>query len=257
MGCLGQHGPGDVDERGQGVEVLQVAQKADATGAGSGQSVGVQLRSLNAPKPALIHSEDDLGAALAAEYERAGAPSLRELSRRVPHRPPLPPTTAWRIVHRKGLPASLEQLVTYLTACGVSPAQQRVYAEAYNRFAAVRGVRVTPAPPPRMTHYTDKISPQFRNMLDFLSAEDVETALSVGVSYVASEHARRNGTVPAGYEPVFRSSRQLSSNGDEILHPDNGMKLFLRRLSSPDTLHARISSPPPSKPNISHTHRKQ
>ncbi|MEU3855632.1 helix-turn-helix transcriptional regulator [Streptomyces sp. NPDC029554] len=216
-----------------------------------------RLRSLNAPKPTLIHSQDDLGAALATEYERAGAPSLRELSPRVPHRPPLPPTTAWRIVHRKGLPASLEQLVTYLTACGVSPAQQRLYAEAYNRFAAVRGVRVTPAPPPRMTHYTDKISPPFRNMLDFLSAEVVETALSVGVSYVASEHARRNGTAPAGYEPVFRSSRQLSSYGDEILNPDNGMKLFLRRLSSPDTLHARISSPPPSKPNISHTHRKQ
>ncbi|MEV7434035.1 helix-turn-helix domain-containing protein [Streptomyces griseoviridis] len=150
-----------------------------------------RLRSLNAPKPALIHSEDDLGSALAAEYERAGAPSLRELSRMVPHRPPLPPTTAWRIVHRKGLPASLEQLVTYLTACGVSPAQQRLYAEAYSRFTAVRGVRLTPAPPPRLTHYTDKISAQFRNVLDFLPADDVETVLSVGVSHVAAEKATK------------------------------------------------------------------
>ncbi|NEE20739.1 helix-turn-helix domain-containing protein [Streptomyces sp. SID7499] len=237
-----------------------------------------RLRSLNAPKPALIHSEDDLGAALAAEYERAGAPSLRELSRRVPHRPPLPPTTAWRIVHRKGLPASLEQLVTYLTACGVSPAQQRLYAEAYSRFAAVRGVRVTPAPPPRMAHYTDKISPQFRNLLDSMSADDVETALTIGVTQVVAQHVRRNGAaLPAGVDPVFFTYDLLFAEDDEFYtrYPEGDAQLFqrrhppeaalrprlpdngLRRLSSPDTLHARVSKPPPPAPNIPRTHRVQ
>jgi transcriptional regulator with XRE-family HTH domain len=104
-----------------------------------------RLRLLNAPAPALIHTEADLSAALAAAYERAGAPSLSD-SRLTPGRPPLPRTTAWRIVERKGLPATTAQLVTFLTACGVHPAEQRLYINAYHRITADRGTR--PAPPP-------------------------------------------------------------------------------------------------------------
>ncbi|WP_318205874.1 helix-turn-helix transcriptional regulator [Streptomyces sp. SCL15-4] len=206
-----------------------------------------RLPSLNAPKPALIHTEDDLGAALAAAYERAGAPSLRELSRRVPHRPPLPPTTAWRIVHRKGLPASLEQLVTFLTACGVSPAEQRLYAEAYSRFCAVRGVRVTPAPPPRLSHYTDKISPRFRNLLDSLSAGDVETALAIGVAYVVAERVRRNGAALPGGVDAVSFSGWLCADEDELLtrFPDGAARLLQRRYPPGAALHARSPEPPP------------
>ncbi|MFC9652748.1 helix-turn-helix domain-containing protein [Streptomyces sp. NPDC056937] len=207
-----------------------------------------RLRSLDAPKPALIHTEDDLGAALAAVYERAGAPSLRELSRLVPHRPPLPPTTAWRIVHRMGLPASLEQLVTFLTACGVRPAEQRLYAEAYSLFTAVRGVRVTPTPPPRLTHYTDKISPRFRNLLDFLPALDVEAALTIGLTHAVAQHLRRNGAaLPAGVDAISFSSRLLFDD-DESLIPSS--EIFQRRYPPELAAPARIPALRTTRPLV-------
>ncbi|MFE0356445.1 helix-turn-helix domain-containing protein [Streptomyces nigra] len=103
-----------------------------------------RLSQLSAPSPILIRTADDLGAALAAAYERAGAPPLRDLNR--PGRAPVPPTTAWRIVNRKGLPATVRQMLTFLTACGISPAEQRLYIDAYHRVTADRGTR--PVPPP-------------------------------------------------------------------------------------------------------------
>jgi hypothetical protein len=176
-----------------------------------------RLRSLNAPSPALIHSADDLGLALAAMYERAGAPALRELSRRVTHRPPLPVTSVWRFVHRKGLPASTEQLVTYLMACGISPAEQRLYVRAYQRIVAGRGERPgfsrarhrAAARPDELAHYTDKISPTYRSLLDRLSAADVETALTVGAAYVYAEQSQRNGVAPITGQQLFRTARRL------------------------------------------------
>jgi transcriptional regulator with XRE-family HTH domain len=176
-----------------------------------------RLRFLSAPSPALIHSADDLGLALAAMYERDGAPALRELSRRVPHRPPLPVTSVWRFVHRKGLPASTEQLVTYLMACGISLAEQRLYVRAYQRIVAGRGER--PGPPrtrhratarlDELAHYTDKISPTYRSLMDRMSAVDVETALTVGVAYVYAEQSQRNGVAPITDQQLFRTARRL------------------------------------------------
>ncbi|MFB7189380.1 helix-turn-helix domain-containing protein [Streptomyces sp. NPDC056230] len=103
-----------------------------------------RLRGLNAPAPTLIHDRHDLAIALAAAYERAGAPSLGDRLL-IGDRKPLPRTTAWRIVKRKGLPANVTQLVTFLTACGISLAVQRQYIDAYRRVTAARPVR--PAPP--------------------------------------------------------------------------------------------------------------
>ncbi|MER7178532.1 hypothetical protein ABT404_03415 [Streptomyces hyaluromycini] len=133
-----------------------------------------------------MRTADDYAAGLAAVYERASAPALRELSRRVPRRPPLPVTTVWRIVHRKGLPATTEQLVTYLTACGASPPEQRLYVRAHRRITARRGERPGPprarrraaARPDELAHYTDKINAIHRSLLDNLPAWDVETALT-------------------------------------------------------------------------------
>lgn len=103
-----------------------------------------RLRELNAPAPDLIHDRHDLAAALATAYERAGAPPLGD-RHLIGDREPLPRTTAWRIVKRKGLPANVTQLVTFLTACGISPAVQRLYTDAYRRVTATRPAR--PAPP--------------------------------------------------------------------------------------------------------------
>ncbi|MFE9679755.1 helix-turn-helix domain-containing protein [Streptomyces sp. NPDC006259] len=104
-----------------------------------------RLRALKAAAPAFAHTERELGLVLAEVYERAGAPSLSD-ARLTPERTPLPRTTAWRIVNRKGLPASVEQLITFLTACGISrPAAQRPYLDAYRHVIAQRGTR--PVPP--------------------------------------------------------------------------------------------------------------
>ncbi|MFI0908782.1 helix-turn-helix domain-containing protein [Streptomyces sioyaensis] len=104
-----------------------------------------KLRELKAPAPALVRDVRDLGLVLAETYERAGAPSLSD-ARLIPGHKPLPRTTAWRIVNRKGLPASREQLITFLTACGIRrPAAQRPYIDAYQHVIAQRGTR--PVPP--------------------------------------------------------------------------------------------------------------
>ncbi|WLQ45993.1 helix-turn-helix transcriptional regulator [Streptomyces poriferorum] len=103
-----------------------------------------RLRGLNAPAPTLIHDRHDLAVALAVAYERAGAPPLGDRLL-IGDRKPLPRTTAWRIVKRQGLPANVTQLVTFLTACGISPAVQRLYTDAYRRVTAAGPVR--PAPP--------------------------------------------------------------------------------------------------------------
>lgn len=102
-----------------------------------------KLRALQAPAPAFVRDERDLGLVLAAAYERAGAPPLRDFDR--PDRTRIPLATASRIVNRKALPASREQLITFLTVCGISPAAQRPYLDAYHHVIAQRGTR--PAPP--------------------------------------------------------------------------------------------------------------
>lgn len=103
-----------------------------------------RLRALNAPAPALIHTADDLSAALAAAYEQIGAPPVRELKSLAPGRPELPITTAWRIVNRKALPATTEQLLTFLIACGIPVTQQSSYLDAYRRVRAAHPVRCVP-----------------------------------------------------------------------------------------------------------------
>ncbi|MEV4339086.1 helix-turn-helix transcriptional regulator [Streptomyces sp. NPDC049590] len=162
-----------------------------------------RLHALQAPAPALVHTAQDLGAALAAEYERAGAPPLTALVRPPAGRTPIPRTTAWRITRRKGLPASAEQLQTLLDVCRVSRTAQRHYREAFARILAARSHRTAPprhAPrrPPVAAHSrdTDKIAPWFRDLMDVMSPEDIETALTVGTAYLAVGEAHRNGTAP-------------------------------------------------------------
>ncbi|MEU3342786.1 helix-turn-helix transcriptional regulator [Streptomyces sp. NPDC006668] len=174
-----------------------------------------RLRHLHAPAPALVHTTDDFGAALAAAYEHAGAPPLTD-ARLTPGRTPLPRTTAWRIVNRRKLPPTTEQLVTFLTACGITPAQQRPYLAAYHRI--ITDLAQRPAPPPRRqitTHihrtplarggtdtsdYTTKISQPFRTLLTTLSPEDIETVLTAGTAHLIEQRGRLNGTAPAAPE---------------------------------------------------------
>ncbi|MER6125352.1 helix-turn-helix transcriptional regulator [Streptomyces sp. NPDC001795] len=172
-----------------------------------------RLRGLEAPAPALIHTEQDLGAALAAEYERAGAPSPGDLVRPAGGRTPIPRTTAWRIIKRKGLPADADQLQTFLDVCRVRPSAQRHYREAFQRIRAARSRRTAP-PPPRAAagpgRGTAKISPWFKDLMDTMSPDDIETALTVGTAYLIAGEAHRNGTAPPrSLDHVMRTAREL------------------------------------------------
>ncbi|MFE6530523.1 helix-turn-helix domain-containing protein [Streptomyces rochei] len=174
-----------------------------------------RLRGLEAPAPALIRTAQDLGAALAAEYERAGAPSLSDLVRPAGDRARIPRTTAWRIIKRRGLPADARQLQTFLDVCRVRPSAQRHYREAFLRVQQARSSR--PAPPrPQVRPVTgpgrgtDKITPWFRDLMDSMSPEDIETALTVGTAYLIAGEAHRNGTAPPrSLDTIMRTARDL------------------------------------------------
>ncbi|GGV72176.1 hypothetical protein GCM10010277_84780 [Streptomyces longisporoflavus] len=103
-----------------------------------------RLRALQAPAPDLVRTADDLGAALAAAYERAGAPSPTALTRPAAGRTAIPRTTAWRIIRRKALPASTEQLQTFLDVCRVSRRAQQHYRDAFEHILATRARRTAP-----------------------------------------------------------------------------------------------------------------
>lgn len=104
-----------------------------------------KLPGLQAPAPHLVRDARDFSLVLAAAYERAGAPPLRDFDR--PGRARVPLATASRIVNRQALPSSRQQLITFLTVCGIPPAAQRPYLDAYHHVTAQRGTR--PAPPRR------------------------------------------------------------------------------------------------------------
>ncbi|MEU2588957.1 helix-turn-helix transcriptional regulator [Streptomyces avermitilis] len=199
-----------------------------------------RLPELKAPAPGFANTRREFSLVLAAAYERAGAPSLRD-ARLTPGRKPLPPTTAWRIVTRKALPASVEQLVTFLTACGIRPAAQRPYLDAYHHVIAQRGTRPLPPraqrirrghPGPRARGGTDTIpridytalAPFLMTLaevaprIDVTAAAPALTALAENVAAagrLVDREAHRNGTAaPAWITGLSHISTQLKRAND-------------------------------------------
>ncbi|MEU2358589.1 helix-turn-helix domain-containing protein [Streptomyces misionensis] len=178
-----------------------------------------RLNELKAPAPDFITTKRDLALALAEVYERAGAPSLSDA--RI--RELLPRTTAWRIVNRKGLPASAEQLVTFLNVCGISrPAAQRPYIEAYRHVIAQRGTR--PAPP-RVAHRAGRIrlaseGPTEQHVLTgpvaalarVISPGRLEEILVLAARKWAGREAHRNGTAV----PDWLTATNLLGHGIDL-----------------------------------------
>ncbi|WP_073937856.1 helix-turn-helix domain-containing protein [Streptomyces sp. CB02400] len=161
-----------------------------------------RLRGLKAPAPGLVHTAQDLGAALAAEYERAGAPPMSRFFGPAEGHKPIPRTTAWRIIRRQGLPADAEQLQTFLDVCRVSRSSQRHYREAYGRLAPRRKCSAPPRHTVRRTPVAvpvrgiDKIPQYYRDLLDVMPEENIETVLAFGIAHFVAGQAYRNGTAP-------------------------------------------------------------
>ncbi|WP_326743427.1 helix-turn-helix domain-containing protein [Streptomyces sp. NBC_01768] len=91
-----------------------------------------------APRPDLVRTADELGAALARAWERDGRPSTRKMEKRADHRyketrASLSRSTAERISRRKSLPGSERTLRAYLIACEVPDTQFPMWTQAWRR----------------------------------------------------------------------------------------------------------------------------
>ncbi|WP_055534648.1 hypothetical protein [Streptomyces graminilatus] len=109
-----------------------------------------RLHSLNAPAPAYVRNEADLLAALAAAYEKDGAPPLRTLQRRAGNAGNevlvLPLANASRIVNRVRLPTDQRQYEAFLTGCGIPDHALGPWLEAWHRARSAQPATTRPAP---------------------------------------------------------------------------------------------------------------
>ncbi|SBU92797.1 Helix-turn-helix domain-containing protein [Streptomyces sp. Ncost-T6T-1] len=86
------------------------------------------------PKPRMMRDLADLGAGLADAHERGGAPSRREMQRRATAAGTrLSSSAAQRIVTRRQIPSSREQLVAFLRACEVPERDHAEWERAWSR----------------------------------------------------------------------------------------------------------------------------
>ncbi|MFD3330610.1 hypothetical protein [Streptomyces sp. NPDC058701] len=86
--------------------------------------------------PELVTTPGALSQALVYFYERAGAPTLRRLSFLAGGRHLLPVSTAGRVVAGQVLPASRQQCLAFLDACGMGLRLRGRWADAYDRITA-------------------------------------------------------------------------------------------------------------------------
>ncbi|MEW5655295.1 helix-turn-helix transcriptional regulator [Streptomyces cinereoruber] len=204
----------------------------------------------------LIRTKRELCLALAAAYEGAGAPSLSD-PRLTRGRTPLPRTTAWRIVNGKALPACVEQLITFLTACGICDALQGRYREAYLHVVGQRGSRrlppgARPTMPRRPIHLVPvarggtsfdaaplaRALTVFADSLPRIEPDALAPALAVFADRMASvrqlinRSAQRNGTaVPAwtvALSHFAELSRAAADNAFATGIDDTGIDLMAR-----------------------------
>ncbi|MFJ3176332.1 helix-turn-helix domain-containing protein [Streptomyces roseus] len=98
-----------------------------------------RLERLHRPASAeFIASPAAFSGALVYFYELAGAPPLRHLRERAGGAHLLPHSTAGRIVNHQAVPASRQQCLAFLIACGMGPNLRGRWADAYDRITAPR-----------------------------------------------------------------------------------------------------------------------
>ncbi|MGW2275748.1 helix-turn-helix domain-containing protein [Streptomyces yangpuensis] len=94
-----------------------------------------RLAQLHEPaRPQFINSRRELSAALEYFYEAAGAPPLRRLAALAGDPYLLPVSSAHQIVKRKALPVSRQQMVAFLTACGLTGKALVLWGDAFEEI---------------------------------------------------------------------------------------------------------------------------
>lgn len=150
-----------------------------------------------APAPANVRSRSDLADVLAEIYDKAGAPSPAAFTRPGPGLAPIPRTTLYNITARRRLPATEEQLDTYLTICRVRRTDHDHLHAAWQRHH-------DPHHPPPPTHprraparttviHHPRISTTLTGLFDLMTPDELETALTYGAAHVIDTEMRRNG----------------------------------------------------------------
>jgi hypothetical protein len=204
------------------------------------------LATLRAPALPSVRTPADLAAALAAAYERAGAPPLRVLQERattddVDGTLLLPLTTVWRITRREAHAVTWPQCQAFLRGCGVHPRRMHPWHEAWKRAQAV-----TPAPTERAAsapaddHYDDHTAlapglqvfaetavPRLQALVRGVNADALAPGLEVFAERMAPvlrslrwEAHRNGGTTasPIGNEP----SRTFAGSSSTVPADDKG-----------------------------------
>lgn len=147
-----------------------------------------RLKHLRRPaSPELVTTAGHLSEALEYFYEGAGAVSLRRLQALAGGAHLLPVSTAARIVSRQALPASRQQCVAFLSACGLGPRLVRRWADAYERLTT-------------------------RRMGASWAVRDVEAALAAYID----ETSRHSEHAPGWTAPALRPSDLLRGPGRTV-----------------------------------------
>ncbi|MFF2430868.1 helix-turn-helix domain-containing protein [Streptomyces mirabilis] len=187
-----------------------------------------RLVQLRAPRPELIADAADLSRALEATWERAGAPSLREIRDRSGNPLALPVSSAARIVNRDTIPADEQQLHAFLTGCGVPPEQHAAWTTAFDKTngaspamqdlpdassarqqAILRRLqRLDAVSAARRMQVSEQVLADhqagltsWRRFLDLLPVATTEQIIASGVRGYLGSEAARNGTTAQGFKP--------------------------------------------------------
>ncbi|WP_406164037.1 helix-turn-helix domain-containing protein [Streptomyces sp. NBC_00882] len=172
-------------------------------------------RRFHAPSAQLIHGRGALADVLADAYEKAGAPSPTSFTRPTAGLTPVPRTTLYNIVNRRRLPATEEQLETFLSVCHVRRSER---AYIHNAWRHLRNFP-QPKPPTHRAHphgATDEAAlrsaaqrrlrrtladrapglgaPGHRQLLSVLPDAIADEVIEIGLHHVTALYAARNGT---------------------------------------------------------------
>lgn len=176
------------------------------------------LSKLRAPAPNNVRDWPDLMSALAAAYEKAGAPPLRVVQKRGGASGGvllLPLSTVSRIVNRTGRPADLQQYEAFLRGCGITRQQQLdQWRQAWKRTTTAQPGTSAAAVAHQNTRTSDtssstirpvrrnasehqqSFSPLWAGRLARLPVEELEVILAAGLTHLLESKAHRNGPSP-------------------------------------------------------------
>ncbi|WDO11282.1 helix-turn-helix domain-containing protein (plasmid) [Streptomyces murinus] len=193
------------------------------------------LAELHAPAVRSIRTPADLDAALAAAYERAGAPPRRVLQERATTSEAdgtllLPLTTLWRITRREARPATWEQCAAFLRGCGIHRRRMGPWQEAWQRIHTLRAEQPVPAAQRAARGWWNEASLS-AHVMPLAEQLDLREAYRSAVDHGESATVHPVSRVYAGLDPA--SQRTVLTSGPTHLLTARGRAR--RNGTAPDT----------------------